>query len=83
MPSKAPKNFKYGGVRYNMTDKEHTKFAIIKGQRSFELADELIRTEEYKKKTPEEKKKALEKCYDAARDEAKTEILKDRGVEVE
>ena len=83
LPSKVPKNFKYGGVRYDMTDKEHTKFAIIKGQRSFELADELIRTDEYKKKTPEEKKKSLEKCYDAARDEAKAEILKGRGVEVE
>ena len=30
----------------------------------------------------EEKKKALEKCYDAAGDEAKNEILKGRGIDV-
>ena len=65
-----------------MTPSEYAQYSVIRGQKSFEYADELIRTDDYKNKSAEEKKKALEKCYDAAGDEAKNEILKGRGIDV-
>lgn len=61
---------------------EYTKYSVIRGQKSFEAADTLIRTDNYKNKSAEEKKEALEKCYDAAADKAKNEILKGRGIDV-
>ena len=82
LPPKAPKYFTYEKQKYYMTPSEYAQYSVIRGQKSFEYADELIRTDDYKKMSPEEKKKALEKCYDAAGDEAKNEILKGRGIDV-
>ncbi len=82
LPPKIPKYFTYEKQKYYMKPSEYTKYSVIRGQKSFEAADELIRTDDYKNKSAEEKKKALEKCYDAAADEAKNEILKGRGIDV-
>lgn len=82
LPPKAPKYFTYEKQKYYMTPSEYAQYSVIRGQKSFEYADELIRTDDYKNKSAEEKKKALEKCYDAAGDEAKNEILKGRGIDV-
>ena len=82
LPPKIPKYFTYEKQKYYMNPSEYTKYSVIRGQKSFEAADELIRTDGYKNKSAEEKKKALEKCYDAAGDEARNEILKGRGVDV-
>ncbi len=82
LPPKIPKYFTYEKQKYYMNPSEYTKYSVIRGQKSFEAADELIRTDDYKNKSAEEKKKALEKCYDAAGDKAKNEILKGRGIDV-
>ena len=82
LPPKIPKYFTYEKQKYYMNPSEYTKYSVIRGQKSFEAADELIRTDDYKNKSAEEKKRALEKCYDAAGDEARNEILKGRGVDV-
>ena len=82
LPPKVPKYFTYEKQEYYMTPSEYALYSVIRGQKSFEAADELIRTDDYKNKSAEEKKKALEKCYDAAGDEAKNEILKGRGIDV-
>lgn len=82
LPPKILKYFTYEKQKYYMNPSEYTKYSVIRGQKSFEAADELIRTDGYKNKSAEEKKKALEKCYDAAGDEARNEILKGRGVDV-
>lgn len=82
LPPKAPKYFTYEKQKYYMTPSEYARYSVIRGQKSFEAADELIRTDDYKNKSAAEKKKALEKCYDAAGDEAKNEILKGRGIDV-
>lgn len=82
LPPKAPKYFTYEKQKYYMTPSEYARYSVIRGQKSFETADELIRTDDYKNKSAAEKKKALEKCYDAAGDEAKNEILKGRGIDV-
>lgn len=82
LPPKNQKSFTYEKQKYYMTPSEYARYSVIRGQKSFEYADELIRTDDYKNKSAEEKKKALEKCYDAAGDEAKNEILKGRGIDV-
>ncbi len=82
LPPKNQKSFTYEKQKYYMTPSEYAQYSVIRGQKSFEYADELIRTDDYKNKSAEEKKKALEKCYDAAGDEAKNEILKGRGIDV-
>lgn len=82
LPPKIPKYFTYEKQKYYMNPSEYTKYSVIRGQKSFKAADELIRTDDYKNKSAEEKKKALEKCYDAAGDEARNEILKGRGIDV-
>lgn len=82
LPPKNQKSFTYEKQKYYMTPSEYAQYSVIRGQKSFEYADELIRTDDYKKMSPEEKKDALEKCYDAAGDEAKNEILKGRGIDV-
>ena len=82
LPPKNQKSFTYEKQKYYMTPSEYARYSVIRGQKSFEYADELIRTDDYKNKPAEEKKKALEKCYDAAGDEAKNEILKGRGIDV-
>lgn len=82
LPPKNQKSFTFEKQKYYMTPSEYAQYSVIRGQKSFEYADELIRTDDYKKMSPEEKKDALEKCYDAAGDEAKNEILKGRGIDV-
>lgn len=82
LPPKNQKSFTYEKQKYYMIPSEYAQYSVIRGQKSFEYADELIRTDDYKNKSAEEKKKALEKCYDAAGDEAKNEILKGRGIDV-
>ncbi len=82
LPPKNQKSFTYEKQKYYMTPSEYAQYSVIRGQKSFEYADELIRTDDYKKMSPEEKKDALKKCYDAAGDEAKNEILKGRGIDV-
>ena len=82
LPPKNQKSFTFEKQEYFMNPSEYAQYSVIRGQKSFEYADELIRTDDYKNKSAEEKKKALEKCYDAAGDEAKNEILKGRGIDV-
>lgn len=82
LPPKNQKSFTYEKQKYYMIPSEYAQYSVIRGRKSFEYADELIRTDDYKNKSAEEKKKALEKCYDAAGDEAKNEILKGRGIDV-
>lgn len=82
LPAKIPKYFTYDKKDYYMTSKEHTEYSVIRGQKSFEYADELIRTKKYASMSAEEKIKELKKCYSRAGDEAKAEILKGRGVKM-
>ena len=82
LPPKNQKSFTYEKQEYYMTPSEYAQFSVIRGQKSFEAADELIRTDDYKNMSADEKKKALEKCYEAAYEEAKNEILKGRGIDV-
>ena len=82
LPPKNQKSFTFEKQEYFMNPSEYAQYSVIRGQKSFEAADELIRTDDYKNKSAAEKKKALEKCYDAAGDEAKNEILKGRGIDV-
>lgn len=81
-PPKIPSSFDNEKKKYIMTPTEYTRYSIVRGRTSYELADELVRSKKYRKMSAEEKQKALKSCYTKAGEKAKFEILKGRGVDV-
>lgn len=92
LPTTQTKYFTQDSKRYNLTAKEYTEAKKIRGKKSFELANMVINdnamvklqnkeTGKYEMKiysdmSDDEKVRALEKCYKAAGDYTKEEMLK-------
>lgn len=88
-PVKQAKKITENGVEYDLTNKEYTELSKIRGEKSFELVQELIGTEKYKKMSDADKVEEIAKAYTEARKYAKSQFFdkmiaerKERGMTV-
>ena len=73
-PSRAAKYFNVDGERKDLTAEEYVRYATIKGQTSYEVVSELLKSKAYKGMNDEKKAKAVEDSYTLANQLAKSKI---------
>ncbi len=73
-PSRAAKYFNVDGERKDLTAEEYVKYATIKGQTSYEVVSELLKSKAYQGMNDEKKAKAVEDSYTLANQLAKSKI---------
>ena len=73
-PTRADKYFMVDGVRKDLTADEYVKYATLKGEKSYKLVSDLIKSNAYKKLSNEEKVKAIADVYDYANQKAKQSV---------
>lgn len=83
LPSSAQKNITNQGEKYVLTAEEYTEYQRTMGKTSYELLSKLTGSSEYKKLTDEQRTDAVSEVYSYAKDLAKEEMLKSRGVKYE
>ena len=75
LPTTQQKYYKEDGIAYHMSAADYTEVKKIRGQKSFELINELINSDGYKRMSDEEKAKAIAKRYEEAGKYAKGKML--------
>ncbi|GEM_PF-1052697 len=83
LPSSAQKSITNQGEKYVLTAEEYTEYQRVMGKTSYELLSKLTGSSEYKKLTDEQRTDAVSEVYSYAKDLAKEEMLKSRGVKYE
>ena len=73
-PERADKYFTVDGKRKDLTGEEYVRYATLKGQKSYKLVFDLVKSDAYKKLSNEEKAKAIKEAYDYANQKAKQAI---------
>lgn len=74
---------KFEGTNYRMSEHDLTLYKKAKGRYSQQGLQELFSTKKYQNMSDVEKKKAIKKVYDAAKDKATMEFLMDKGISKE
>lgn len=83
LPSSAQKSITNQGEKYVLTAEGYTEYQRTMGKTSYELLSKLTGSSEYKKLTDEQRTDAVSEVYSYAKDLAKEEMLKSRGVKYE
>lgn len=78
-PRTAPYNFKVGGNKYELNNKDVSEFQKVMGQYAQKEANKLVKSSEYKTMTDDDKVKALNGIYSDAAKEAKMNHLINKG----
>jgi hypothetical protein len=73
-PQRADKYFTVDGKRKDLTAEEYVKYATLKGEKSYKLVTDLVKSEAYKKLSDTDKVKAIEEAYDLANQKAKQAV---------
>ena len=73
-PSRADKKFTVDGEEKYLTADEYVRYATLKGEKSYKLVSDLVKSKSYKKLSDEEKAKAVKEAYDYANQKAKQTI---------
>lgn len=73
-PTRADKKFTVYGTDKYLTAEEYVRYATQKGQKSYNLVTDLVKSKAYKKLSDEEKVKAIKETYDYANQKAKESI---------
>jgi hypothetical protein len=71
----------YKNEKYEMTAAEHTEFKKVYGQTAYNLMEDLIYTDTYRRASAEDKAKMMDDIFTYAMDEAKREFFDGRDVE--
>jgi hypothetical protein len=71
----------YKNEKYEMTAAEHTEFKKVYGQTAYNLMEDLIYTDTYRRASAEDKAKMMDDIFTYAADEAKREFFDGRDVE--
>ena len=71
----------YDGEKHEMSAAEHTAYKKTYGQTANDLLEELFESTMYKNASAEERADYIQEVYDYARDKAKYEYLRKKGVE--
>lgn len=75
LPTTQQKYYAEQKVYYYMNAKDYTEAKKLRGQRSFELVQNLMDSSDYKGMSDEEKVKAIKKCYETAGKETKEKMI--------
>ena len=75
-PERAGKYFTVDGKRKDLTAEEYVRYATLKGEKSYKLVSNLVKSNAYSKLSNEEKAKAIKETYDYANQKAKEAISK-------
>jgi hypothetical protein len=73
-PDRADKYFNVDGDRKDLTADEYVRYATLKGEKSYKLVSNLVKSAAYKKLSDQEKVKAIKETYDYANQKAKQSI---------
>ena len=73
-PERADKYFTVDGERKDLTADEYVRYATLKGEKSYKLVSDLVKSRAYQKLSDEEKVKAVKEVYDYANQKAKQAI---------
>lgn len=73
-PERADKYFTVDGERKDLTAEEYVRYATLKGEKSYKLVSDLVKSRAYKNLSSTEKVKAIEEAYDYANQKAKQAI---------
>ena len=73
-PSRADKYFVVDGKRMDLTANNYVKYATLKGQKSYKLVSDLVKSKAYKQLDDAEKVKAIKEAYDYANQKAKQAV---------
>jgi hypothetical protein len=80
VPKQAPTYIQYKKENLYLTPEELTQFQRTMGQYAYEKATAKIQSDIYPRLSDKNKAKALEKIHDDAREKAKKEFMKGRGL---
>ena len=75
-PTRADKYFTVDEKRKDLTAEEYVRYATLKGEKSYKLVSDLVKSKAYKKLSDTEKAKAIKETYDYANQKAKEAISK-------
>lgn len=73
-PSRAETSFKVDKKDKHLTAEEYVRYATLKGEKSYKLVSELVKSNAYKSLSDEEKVDAIKEAYDYANQKAKQAI---------
>lgn len=76
---KASKYLTHNNERIDLTAEQYVDYATTKGQTAYSLMTDLVKTEEYKNASDEDKIKMVDSVYDYAATIAKGELLESLG----
>lgn len=74
LPSRADKYFTVDGERKDLTADEYVRYATLKGEKSYKLVTDLVKSKNYKNLSDEEKVEAISNTYDYANQKAKQAV---------
>lgn len=75
LPTTQDEYYKKDGEQFYMDAELYSEVKKYRGQRSFELVQDLIRSAKYKSMSDAEKVKAIKKCYETAGEETKERMF--------
>lgn len=73
------KNFSYNGTNYDLNEKEQDKYMTTYGKTSYNAVRDLMKTNQYKNASDEQKVKLLEKAYGYAKEKAIQNYVESKG----
>lgn len=73
------KNFSYNNKKYDLSEKEQDKYMTTYGKTSYNAVRDLMKTNQYKNATDEQKVKLLDKAYDYAKEKAIQQYVESKG----
>ena len=74
------KKFSYNKKEFDLSEKEQNKYMTTYGKTSYKAVRDLMKTNQYKNATDEQKVKLLDKAYDYAREKAIQTYLEKQGI---
>ena len=74
------KKFSYNKKGFELSEKEQNKYMTVYGKTSYKAVKDLMKTNQYKNATDEQKVKLLSKAYDYAKETAMKSYLEKQGV---
>ena len=81
LPDSINKNLTINKEKYVMTSDEYAKYKKMYGETSYDLIDNLVKSNGYKKMTDEQKETAVENIYKYATEKVKVDYAKENKLE--
>lgn len=83
LPDVLDKTFTIDGQKYRMNNKQYAEATKSYGETSYKMIETLVKSNDYKNMTTEQKEQAIENIYSYAKEQNKLKYAKQKGLEVE